>query len=381
MSIASKPYFLLSCIIASTAFFSCGKEDRSAVSYSYNYTLKPVKIEKIRADEYTSFQTMSSPQIVTDSNGEYFTFFNSHSYQLYLYDLESLKLVKKIKLFKDGPNGIGECKGGVFLHRLDSIFVSDNYKIFLLDSLGIKKNSYSLESLDPSAISFFNLTSLPFIQNGKMYMEVAPDLDPFTISNFEYFPVILELNLQNSSKRFVCQLPEQYSKENYAPNFLIGGFCFNSKSDLLSVTYPISSNVYQFNLNGDAIDRLECYSRYEQSTFLEGTKKMETSFLERTKFYLKNNSYDFIFYDKFRDNYIRILMKKISEDDFINKKWKKQASAMILDGQFNVIGEQDLEESFYIPFWGFTKKNIILLEWKEQDENNFYLHFMNYTQK
>lgn len=74
-------------------------------------------------------------------------------------------------------------------------------------------------------------------------------------------------------------------------------------------------------------------------------------------------------------------MKKISEDDFINKKWKKQASAMILDGQFNVIGEQDLEESFYIPFWGFTKKNIILLEWKEQDENNFYLHFMNYTQK
>jgi len=369
------------CLFFTLAFVSCNKEEGKAVKYSYNYQLSSINIEKIKADEHTSLQTMSSPQIVTNYEDEYFVFFNKYSYQLYIYNLTPLRLVKKITFYKEGPNGIGDCKGGVFVHRFDSIFVSDNYKIYLLDSMGNKKNTYVLDQLNPSAISFFDLTSPPFIKDSKLYMEVAPDLDPFNLKSFKHFPVILELDLQSSKKHFVCQLPDNYLKENYSPNFTIGGFCYNSKTDLLSVTFPTSSYIYQFNRNGDSFGGLECHSRYEPNSFLRGTKKMETSFLDRTKFYLMNNSYDFIFYDNFRNRYLRILLKKISDENFFNKQWKKSASAMILDGQFNVIGEQDLAEGIYPPFLGFTKKNIIFLEWKEQDEDHFYLHFADYSKK
>ena len=381
----NKPLFLVICLAGINVFFSCNKEKegKNAPGYRYDYVLAADKIEKIKADEHTSLRTISCPQIVSTPTNDYFVFFNKETYQIYTYDLNSAKLIKKISLYKDGPNGIGDCTGGIFVRSPDSIFVADGYRIFLLDSMANRNTIYAFDRLTPSSMPLFNESTIPFISNNKMYLDGAPDLDPFKPNSFSYWPTLIELDLQTSEKKYLCPLPTQYSKEIYGPNFAESGFCFNPKTGVLSVTFPISSNIYRYNLNGDgdAMDSIHRYSIHEPNLFIKGPEKVETSFLGRTKFALLSNSYDLIFYDSFRDKHIRLLLKKISEEEFENKEWKKQVSVMILDKDLNVIGEQDLPKNFYTPFWGFTKKHVVLLEWKEEDEDHFYLHFMRYNKK
>lgn len=313
---------------------------------------------------------------------DYFVYSDLVSHSILIYDFKESRLVKKIHFAKDGPNGVGEDQLFCYFKNFDSIFITSQYSIYLTDSSGRVKRKYDLMNNDrkiglQARFSGF----MPFIITGtNAYFSVVPDLSPTNLSQMKDWPAAARLELISGKISLDYFLPEQYSKGVYGGNFLYPYFCYNQHSGKFIFSFSADNNLYQTDFDTLNIS-FSGKSKYIGNEIKPAGKAATESSEERTRFALLSDSYGPVYYDPYRKKYLRVAEQKLDEQSFQAKKWSKKKSIIILDENFNITGESDLDPNINVYSIFFTPGGVYVQFRDENDEDNVVIRKLDYSNK
>lgn len=330
-------YYIINFTLASIIFFSCKQEDKN-IGFTLKKTSKSINFP---IDD----QTRNYPKAMfpyKDKNGtEYLTFQNLEKNEILFYDMESTKLISKIKYDIEGANGVGFF-WGYYIHNLDSIFLTsrDISEIYLTNKSGKVIDKYLYE-IDQDSISIENYCSISFLympmikKNNKLI--IMRPCNRHSLPN----PICATIDIKNKE---VNTFPFEYpSFPNTDNKFKRAGVelyvsrCFNGKDFIYSFYYD--ENLY--------------IQKTTQKNWIK--KKTKSSYINKVvvpddygKISLKEMceipNYGNILYDPYREVYYRITYPKTTIDNEIRPMelmdfGRKNFSILILDKELNVIGE------------------------------------------
>ena len=114
-----------------------------------NISLTNVGYKKFTLDSITT-NTNINFRLNKINDKEYLSFFNRENFSIYIYNYKSGKLLRKIKIHRNGLNAITIPFYSIeyYIHTLDSIFISTIKNYYLLNSKGaiLKKITPVIES-------------------------------------------------------------------------------------------------------------------------------------------------------------------------------------------------------------------------------------------
>jgi len=128
-------------------------------------------ITTIFLDETVNFQRLGKLKLTRLDTQEYLSYFYHRTSTLYLHDMESGKLMNKIKLKREGPNEVTfSIRVNYFIHRLDSIFIDASTSLYYL----INDEAKVIKRIgNPSGMSFDHLSvffgSASYFVNNRIY--------------------------------------------------------------------------------------------------------------------------------------------------------------------------------------------------------------------
>jgi hypothetical protein len=316
------------------------------------------------------------------NGNDYFAYSDLVSHSILIYDFKKGQLIKKIRFPKDGPNGMGEDQLFCWFKNFDSIFITSQYAIYMADTNGTVKRKYDLMNNSrkiglQARFSGF----MPFIINGtNAYFSVLPDLSPTNMAQMKDWPAAAKLDLVSGKISLDYFLPEQYSKGIYGGNFLYPYFCYNQQNGKFVFSFSADNNLYQTDL--DTVNTsFSGNSKYISGEIKPAGKAATESSEERTRFSLFSDSYGPVYYDPYRNKYLRIAEQKLDDANFQAKKWSKKKSVIILDEHFNITGESDLDPNINVYSFFFTPGGVYVQYRDENDEDHVVLRKLDYSNK
>lgn len=341
-------YFILFCVFCETAIaIGCNDSHTSQKRTVGKHKMKAMVVGKDTLNlplDSTASSRFFSYNTQRINGQDYIIFSDLVSHSLLIYNIEKSELVKKISLPEDGPNGFGKDQKFCFLKNFDTIFISSQYNLFVIDSSGLIKRKYNLLSNDRKIGVQVRLSGfMPLVVlNSFAYFSVLPDLAPTDLSHLENWPVLGKLNLNSGEISFVYNLPEIYSKGIYGGNYLYPYFCFNRNTGNFIFSFAAENNLYETDLK--STDKSIPANSIHLDKRIEPAKpdEVETS-EDRTRFALLTDSYGPIYYDPYRNLYLRIAQKKLDAQSFQSKKWSKTSFIMLLDEELQIIGESQID--------------------------------------
>lgn len=305
--------------------------------------------------------------LYTDENGrEFLTFQNNVEPEILWYDLASQKYVKTIKLEKEGNNGVG-IFGGYYIHSENEIYIPEMMRtvIDVVNSRGeiIRKIKYEKTSSGKATIPFVS-PSFPYkpiyLFDKKLYISQSPNraLDDVLANS----PVTLVLDtINNSVREFDIRFPEVVSEEALRGNTLGVEFnysmCYNGKEFVYSFFFD--EDIYIVSLEGKILNKVKAKSRYLEKLYDEMKAPADMSELVET--ICKIPMYGNLIYDECRKVYYRFVYPEteLGNDNFVDiwQLGRSKFSVMILDENFNVLGETLLPENTYASNLFFIRED------------------------
>ena len=115
--------------------FSCEKTPEvnpleENVSFDFIPTIGLTQVDSfsIELDSMTDYFVQSIQEYTSENGDDFLCFQNYAKRTIYIYNLNSKKLARKITFDASGPNGVGLEISGFKIKSLDSIFILDNRK-------------------------------------------------------------------------------------------------------------------------------------------------------------------------------------------------------------------------------------------------------------
>ena len=302
----------------------------------------------------TSNSTSRNLRYFKDHGEEYLAVENSQTYTISIYRISDCTHVKDVVPQVQGPNGLNGKMFGFDLVNLDTIFVSVNGfgdHFFMIDSDANLKKEFSFE------VKFRPFVALPpcfwsscgfnvWVSNGKIFAG----------------------NICRDAKENFLKMHEHSI-----------GYCYDMKKDTIyddSRHYPdirdlnpyIELSENSFTVNGNKT--ILCYTRGHQLFVCQDTTwevhNIKSRYINREfeqkevappdiqtamTEYATHPEYRALIYDKYRDVYYRMAYPGIDltpEDDVMKLgQFRRIFSVMIIDKDFNVIGETLMPEKIY----------------------------------
>jgi len=81
-------------------------QEANGIQFNDSLSLEETAIISLNLDNETSFHHQSMKSVEVEDTS-YLSFINAYNQYFYLYNLETGKLENKVKLEKEGPNGVG----------------------------------------------------------------------------------------------------------------------------------------------------------------------------------------------------------------------------------------------------------------------------------
>ena len=350
----------LTCALAVALFCSCGNKGKN-----YSYTLQTV-------DTFLNYHLASDVKVplmirscVDDAGKEYVYFQNGILPDLLIYDIHNETLVKRVKFKEEGPDAIeGGFLRGFMMTDCNHIYISSLAKpeLYVTDTTGcIKRKMSYAEAMDgyKPECCFLDNGAFQFI-DGKLYLPQGV--------NFRFGKDLLE------KSALLCRLDTLSGEVETLPVKFppVGGvirrgspgnantyyqYCFNGQEfvysfeymDDLMVVNPLTHQVEYKALRSRYIGEMKPFSA--QSTNDAALQKE----------LCEHPSYGKIIYDSYNKVYYRVayVSQEIDKDvDALSlfRTGRKQFSIMILDEDFNVIGEHLFPSYTYNPQLSFVSK-------------------------
>lgn len=302
--------------------------------------------------------------LYTDKKGkEYLTFQNNIEPEILWYDINSQNHVKTIELEREGSNGVGLfC--GYYINSEDEIYIPEMMRpmINVVNSKGeiIRKIKYEKTSLGKSAIPFmcsrFPYRSIYFLDD-RMYIPQTPNMT--LIDAMKDSPVTLILDtVSNSLVEFKIRFPEVMSSEELKGNTLgvesYYSICYNEKDFVYSFFFD--EDIYVVSLDGNIQNKIRVKSKYLEDVY--NGKKTPANF---AKALCSIPMYGNLIYDKYREVYYRFVYPEtdLGEENYVDiwQLGRSKFSIIILDKEFNILGETLLPENTYASSLFFIRKD------------------------
>lgn len=291
------------------------------------------------------------------------------------YRLDSCKLSHTVRINREGPNSIPSFEGHGVINLDDIVVSTTREKMYRVNRKGEILREYPLsKGLDPASVALWSISTFyykPLVCiDGKIYADQAlPYIrwngDPYG-NNFEFdkCPLLTMLDtVTGDCSHSKLTFPKLYEKRK-----TIG------KCSRYSRIYDGKRFVYSFyrlselyvSEDGETGRRVASKSRYIDEIKNEGYST-SLSNIESSKLYYSLPSYGNILYDKYRDVYYRFC--RLGTERFLDGKdqtfcWN-DFTIMIINSDFEVIGETFFKEGKYVPQLFFVNKDGLWLS-----ENN-----------
>lgn len=327
---------LVSILIGLFCFFSCSQYGKWYNETEYND--KNDTCQLIEMDMMVfPLDSMTSPILRAS---EYIDSLDVYSIlsqnTLLLYSCDSCKLICKIPL---------PTKNATTYSMVDSanIFVLDYNlnEIFHLDNKGNLLDKYEIKH----QIKYY---PMPVV---KIAPFVVKDGICFFWGNIsgEYFDddennrlVFTRLNLQTSKVDYAIPYSKAYQGRNWGGGLFRWVYAdYNSLKKEYVVSFPADHEIHVYSNNLDKIRSYKAGSKYiNYTTYLkQSPDKVDSE--GRIKHFVESDSYSRILFDKYRNVYYRFAELHTVYEGIPG--WHKDVSVIILDEQFNIIGETKIE--------------------------------------
>jgi hypothetical protein len=307
-------------------------------------------IKEFPLDEESTYLT-NYIQLIDNDISFNFSFVNSYNNSIYFYDYESSSFIKKIKYEKEGPDGVMNVQGFLYMNE-DSIFIySYNLQtLFLTDAKSKVLDKFKLyetpDSWDIILPSPYVQTMTPILKHNHNLFLFGFVTGETNIETEDNRPVCIRLNITTKIQEHFISYPYQYVQYNWA-----GGFTYripyadmNKNSIFVSFAADHDINGYsfsdklqtQFYAGSSLINTIKPFSESKRSPIDEN---------QAWKWYLENPSYEGILYDKYKNLYYRIA--RLPQKDYnLNEKGNhKPIIITVLNENLEYLGEVKLPEN------------------------------------
>lgn len=362
------------CLVVSFLIGSCSSNDTSHRELSRDINLELVDEIRIELDSLTGFFSYDI-QMVNLRNGETNIALLNHLVQrIQVYDYETGRHVESYDFDVVGPDGVGGKPRAFHIVNKDSIFIFDSWtaRVSLINSSGEKKDHYDLISNGVNEGFAFPQGStqrpIKFI-DGKLYM--AGLLLPWEGVELNENQFV-RYDPQTDSLDYIVTRPDLYNQHNWGNNVMFHLnydynptkkefiFSFNSY-DHLMVSDIDGNDLRYFPTPSRHFDEIEPYE--EKFSYSWNEQKLKD-------YSFQNPRYWSVMYDRFKDVTYRFALRPNSRQDFQSGIRNMQVSLIILDSDYNKIGEYDFDRAKYDSRMSFISEKGIHFANKEKFEMN-----------
>ena len=297
----------------------------------------------------------------SDSVGkEYLSFLNYSSNQVLFYDLKSCNFLFKINMPAEGPDGIVQ-PSGYYIKDLDNIYLTSYAYSGLIQvdtaSHIIKRIPYGKTDSGfkflPSYVLSSHPYTIPYSIGGRIHL-MPPLVERFCPAD----KTPLCVSIDTVSSQFVASeitYTDVLSEEELAANDTRCSRVFDGKTFIYS--FYVDEDIIIADKDHKEFRRIKSASQYIKSPVekqKQGVKGPQSN--------LEVARYGDLIYDKYRKVYYRFAYPQVELDDKINWRGKavygrKKFSVIILDEQFNRLGETLFPESIYNSYVFFVNKD------------------------
>ena len=324
-----------------------------------NYTLEATEnIKSYPLDSYVKYNPFYLWTF--EENGKrYLSFLNYGTTQLYFYDFDTEKFLSKVTLEQEGPDGVGMLSG-YYIKDFNHIYVSSYiYQgIIRVDTTGVivQKIPYRKTGSGYKIISSYNASSHPYLPpifiGDKMYI-TQQNNERFCPAEKTPISVVIDtVQKKYTSLPLTFSILTEKQKE--------------SNGDDFSRTYDGKNFIYSFYVDEDilvtSIDHAEVKRIRAKSRYIDSPDEEQPLNAQKgPQLNLELARYGDLMYDPYREVYYRFAYPKTELDDKINWMGKsvygrKKFSVIILDKDFQIIGETLFPEAIYNPYASFVSK-------------------------
>lgn len=320
-------------------FISCGgNETREEV---------PVQlVEKgtleLPLDTRTSYRTNSLTYWIDSLDGqktEYLVQLERNIPAIHFYNLEKRQLSHSIKLTEEGPEGVGRPNSLAILSS-DSIFIVSGYdrKFSIIDRNGKIIRSCNLFKSGQIAGATSGQpqsgTANPLnFYKGTFYFNVAPDRNTWKPEYYDA-PTMMEFNFSDCSYSYFNNYPDAMRGAVWGSRGMSYSTTRNHRDQLIS-SYSSDHKIHVLDLK----DRTKS-EFLAKSKFFDELEPLENPGMDTDKEYVFTTpSYGAIMFDVYRNIYYRIARHGLSELTEKSEFFDQNFSIIILDEDFEILGE------------------------------------------
>lgn len=323
-------------------------------------------------NDYT-YNDIRSFNMFNQEGIEYISFYDRRSESISIYHFKSRSLVKNLSI-KTCLRDHDLYKTSAYVKQFDSIYITNNNTLYLVDSLGKIKKEIDFLIKPFRTKAFFDNPSSPVFIGTRLYARVRPGVDEKSLSDIKKWRVLYEFDLKTNKASLHYNMPELYQTNFYGYKFLDYSYCYSDHGTFV-FSFPADTNIYE----SDLADHHIAYNAKSQFQHEEIKSVSKRSILqnEGSKEYALRDSYGAVYFDPYRKYYLRLAKQKISEKEYKTKIAKRKQSVIILNEYFKIIGETEIQNDFSFNSIMFTSSGDMYARIKANDE--YALHFIRLT--
>ena len=349
-------------------FLSCknsGKKEKAS-SYNYDLEISTSNDLKMPINEDTEFRFSALFPYYDKSGKEYLTFSSFKNNSILFYDFNTSEYLFDVKLDLEGPNGVGKMNG-YHIEDLNNIYITSYQKLGLVkvDTTGTLKQfiEYGKTNNDHNVVPSYTSTSFDYkpiiIKNNIIYITQKPT----QFSGIAETPVSVAIDTSsNTIKELPFRFPNLITDEELMTMLIgVGDFSrdFNGKQFIYS--FYMDENIYITDIETDEEIKIPIKSKYINKLIF---RKITGSLSNAHKTLMESSYYGNLLYDRYRNVYYRFARigaeppsENTSQFSEIFYSGSVQFSVIILDENFNIIGETLFPKYTYNPTIAFVHKN------------------------
>jgi hypothetical protein len=359
---------ILSILLLLLTVFSCKdskNNGKQSVSYKYELEAESNKDLKYPINDDTEFNFGVLFPYIDKSGREYLTFRSFANNSILFYDLPTGKHLFDVTLDKEGPNGVGRYTG-YYIEDLDNIYITSYEKFGLVkvDTTATVKQFIKYEKTNsgynvvPSyRPNSYHYTPIVFY-DGKIYITQIP----YQASKISETPVTVAIDtIAQVITEHPFRFPNLLTDDELRVSLLGLDFSrdFNGKQFIYS--FEMDENIYVTDIETDEVKKIPVRSKYISSlNFVKYPDTPESA----VKMLLETSCYRKLLYDKYRNVYYRFTHIGVEQRNDMGitaeSLWRSgpaQFSVIILDKDFNIIGETLFPKYTYNSMIAFVHKN------------------------
>ncbi len=302
--------------------------------------LNPEKELKILLDSSTHFYYNSLQVFENEDCEKLLALSYKNERKILIYSMDNPQLIRKIQYPIEGPNSVGTELGGFYIHNMDSIFVYDYWgrRLCLSDSSGEIKQSYNIEAPGTQTQIFPEASHLcpPHFKNGKVYLTGRID----ALGKPEAKPMI-GINIKDKSVSTYGRLPVKWFSNDYSFRSYVL-YDYSDDFNHYVVDFIVTDSLFIFSDQWEFIKSVNVKSKWidEIEPF---DKARGRNAKDRMNAYAAAEDYAGIIYDPYRIVYYRLVDQgRTLQEAYAYKS--SQVSIMVLDRNFNILGEYNTSE-------------------------------------